>query len=254
MNGNLGELQKQNQLLASQFKQCSSKQKQVLNKNKDLKDAVKNIGRKIASLKRDLRSNIADKLAKMFKDNNVRAKVDPVTGNVTLDLGKNFLFRKNSYRISRGAKKQLKKIIPIYAEVLFSDGKVSDQIASFNIEGHASPVYRGKYLKPNKINTKAYSYNMLLSGQRAASISSFMFGRKIGSYKYKVDLKTKTRAVGYGYTQPVKFKGSKKRSIASKNICYPYDCGLSQRVELSFTLKDDNKSLDKLFNIATEVK
>ena len=169
-------------------------------------------------------------------------------------MEKNFLFRKNSYRISRKAKKQLKKIIPIYADVLFSDSKVREQIASFNIEGHASPIYKGKYLKPNRINTIAYSYNMLLSGQRAASISSYMFGKKIGRYKYKIDLKTKTRSVGYGYTQPIKFKGSEKRSIASDNACYPYDCGLSQRVELSFTLKDDNESLDKLFNIATEVK
>ena len=64
IQGNLGEFEKQKQILASQFKQCSRHQKQVLNKNKDLRDAVKNIGRKIASLKKDLRSNIANKLAK----------------------------------------------------------------------------------------------------------------------------------------------------------------------------------------------
>lgn len=258
INGNMGnkldELQKQNSVLLTQYKQCSAEQKQVLNNNKSLKDTVKNIGRKIASLKSDLRSNIAKKLADKFKRSNVSAHVDPVTGNVTLDLGKNFLFEKNSYKISLKAKEQLKKIIPLYADVLFSEGKVSDQISSFNIEGHASPSYRGKFIDPEKINTKAYSYNMLLSGQRAAAISSFMFGPKIGEYQHKVELKKKTRSVGYGYTMPIKYMGTKDRSIASNNYCYPYDCSLSQRVELSFTLRDDNESLEKLFDIASEVK
>lgn len=218
---------------------------------KDVKNTVKNVGRKIASMKNKLRSNIANALAQKFKNANISAKVDPVTGNVTLDLGKNFLFSKNSSRLSRGAKKQLKTIVPIYAEVLFSDKKIARQISSFNIEGHASPLWRQKYVSPKKINSRAYSYNMLLSGERAAAISSYIFSRKMGKYAYRVSLKNKTRAIGFGYSQPVKYKWSKKRSIASKNKCWPYDCGLSQRVELSFTLKDDNDSLNKLFDMTS---
>jgi hypothetical protein len=239
--------------LKKKYNSCRNKSKYAQGQNKSLRDAVTNIGRKIASLKGDLRSSIAQKLANHFRGANILAKVDPITGNVTLDLGKNFLFRKNSHKIGRGAIKQLKKIIPIYGSVLFSDKKISQQISSFNIEGHASPIYKGKFLKQAKINATAYSYNMLLSGQRASSISSYMFSNRIGDYKYKLDLKKKTRAVGYGYTKPVIYNGSKKRSIAAENICYPFDCGLSQRVELSFTLKDDNDSLDKLFDITKDM-
>jgi chromosome segregation ATPase len=221
--------------------------------NEALKSAVKDIAQKISGVKNQIRGNIAKKLAETFKKANIAARVDPKTGNVTLDLGKNFLFKVNSDKLSQGAKLQLNKIIPLYSEVLFADQNISEQIASFNIEGHASPVWGKRYISPNEFNPKAHSYNIDLSGRRASSIISYVFGNKVGEYKFKNELKQKTRAIGYGYTQPVKFSGDKKRSIASQNICYPFDCALSQRVELSFTLKDDDESIKKLLNINVEV-
>jgi len=221
--------------------------------NNDLKNAVKDIAKKVTDVKSQIRGNIAKKLAGLFQKANIGAKVDPATGNVTLDLGKNFLFQKNSAKLSLGAKEQLKKIIPIYSEVLLSDDKISDQISSFNIEGHASPLWNNAYVAPDALNPKAYSFNLGISSRRATSISTFLFGKTIGDYKHKTTLKNKTRAVGYGHTKPIEFFGDKKRSIASQNQCYPYDCALSQRVELSFTLKDDDESLKKLLNISLEV-
>jgi chromosome segregation ATPase len=225
----------------------------MLKENDSLKSAVKDIAQKISGVKNQIRGNIAKKLAETFKKANIAARVDPKTGNVTLDLGKNFLFKVNSDKLSHGAKLQLNKIIPLYSEVLFADKNISDQIASFNIEGHASPVWGKRFISPNEFNPKAHSYNIELSGRRASSIISYIFGKKVGSYNFKNELKQKTRAIGYGYTQPVKFNGDQKRSIASQNICYPFDCALSQRVELSFTLKDDDESIKKLLNINVEV-
>jgi outer membrane protein OmpA-like peptidoglycan-associated protein len=225
----------------------------LASENQDLKHAVKDIAKKVTDVKSQIRGNIAKKLAALFQKANIAAKVDPATGNVTLDLGKNFLFQKNSAKLSQGAKEQLKKIIPIYSDVLLSDPKFSEQISSFNIEGHASPLWNNAYIAPDDLNPRAYGFNMGISSRRATSISSFLFGKVIGDYKHKTTLKNKTMAVGYGHTNPIQFFGDKKRSIASQNQCFPFDCALSQRVELSFTLRDDDESLKKLLNISLEV-
>jgi predicted nucleic acid-binding Zn-ribbon protein len=232
---------------------AQKEKERLARENGDLKHAVKDIAKKVTDVKSQIRGNIAKKLAGLFQKANIAAKVDPATGNVTLDLGKNFLFQKNSAKLSNGAKEQLKKIIPIYSDVLLSDAKISDQISSFNIEGHASPLWNNAYVAPDALNPKAYSFNMGISSRRATSISTFLFGKTIGDYQHKTILKNKTRAVGYGHTKPIEFFGNKKRSIASQNQCFPFDCALSQRVELSFTLKDDDESLKKLLNISLEV-
>ena len=62
-------------------------------------------------------------------------------------------------------------------------------------------------------------------------------------YPEKLDMRRITRSIGYGFTRPVK----QSRQIAQEeSLCRSYNCSLSQRVELSFTLKDDPTALDKI--------
>ena len=141
--------------------------------------------------------------------------------------------------------------MPIYSKVLFGNKDIQEKIGGFNVIGHASPSHRGKYVAPLSNNSKAYSYNMRLSAERAASVTNYIFGNGIGRYSFKRSLKDYTRAIGQGYTKPIKRSG---RNIASTASCGKFNCHASQRVELSFTLKDDVKSINKLIQMAKDIK
>ena len=107
-------------------------------------------------------------------------------------------------------------------------------------------------MEPNKENSKAYSYNMRLSAQRASSIANYIFSKSIGAYPFKNELQTFTKSIGQGYIKPVMTQPKIGRGLASvtQGTCGPYDCYASQRVELSFTLKDDVASINKLIDMA----
>jgi len=227
-------------------------------KNNYLKNTLQDFAQKVVDVKDKLRNNIAKRLAKEFKKADINVHVDEKTGNVVLLMNENFRFAKNSHKLNASARNTLKKIIPIYSEVLFGNEQVKESIQSFNVVGHASPNHQGRYVEPLAHNNVAYSYNMRLSAQRAASVANYIFGSKIGSYHYKRFLKSFTSAIGQGYTKPVKAlqKLQNGRGLASvkESNCGPYDCYASQRVELSFTLKDDVESLNKIINMAKSVK
>jgi chromosome segregation ATPase len=239
-----------------ELKGLALKNRDLLSSNKNLKESLNNFAEKVAGVKGKLRTNIANDLASEFKKANINVFVDNKTGNVVLLMNKNFRFKKNSFQLNLAAKKTLKTIIPIYSKVLFGNSKIQDKIQGFNIIGHASPSYKGRFVKPLADNNTAYSYNMRLSAQRAASITNYIFGNRIGDYSFKRKLKGYTKAIGQGFTKPIKNKKIEiNRSLASNNSnCGPYNCHASQRVELSFTLKDDVKSLNNLINMAKEVQ
>ena len=64
-----------------------------------------------------------------------------------------------------------------------------------------------------------------------------------------------TRSIGLGFTQPITSPDVNSRSLASLpgsaelvqvQNCGQYSCSLSQRVELSFTLKDDPQVIQNI--------
>lgn len=216
--------------------------------NSKVKREIASITNGLDGIANGLRAKIAQGLEKKFKEAHLNVQVDPFTGNVTLMTGQRFLFKKNSAILSDEAKLTLKKIIPLYAKVLLSNQEISDKIASINIEGHASPSFRGRYVSPDDINAPAYSHNLNLSGRRAQSIANYIFGQEIKNYDYKIPLRSLTQAVGHGFIRPIR-KKLKERAVASLTECGPYDCSKSQRVELSFTLKDDRESIQKILQL-----
>ena len=220
----------------------------MMAQNNKLHKHIAGIGSKIEDEKKNLRANIAQQLAQQFKANNINAEVNPKTGTVTLLMEQNLLFETNSANLSLHAKNQLAKIITLYAKVLFGRVTVKEKISSFNVEGHASPSYFTGFIDPFKGDAEPYDYNLNLSSRRASTIINFIFSNKM-KFPEKYYMRKLTRSVGYGFIQPVKNDGRLPASMkvaSDKNNCGPYSCSLSQRVELSFTLKDDPKALEKL--------
>lgn len=241
----------QNQKLLADYK---NQTKELSDRNKNLKESLNDFANKVANVKGKLRSNIAKDLAQAFKAANLNVLVDNKTGNVVLQMDKNFRFKKNSYYLNKKAKETLKKIIPIYSKVLFGNKEIKNKISSFNVVGHASPSFRGKFVSPEDHNSKAYSYNMRLSAQRASSITNYIFSNSIGEYDHKQKLQLFTKAIGQGYIKPVAAPMKLNRKPASTGACGPYDCYSSQRVEISFTLKDDVNSINELIEMTKDIK
>lgn len=254
-HGNLNNLKGTVSVLNKENKNLNKENKHLSKRNIKLKDTLQDFATKVVAVKDQLRGSIAKNLAREFKKANLNVLVDEKTGNVVLLMNEDFRFKKNSFNLNKIAKTTLKKIIPIYSKVLFGSKTIGEKIQSFNIIGHASPSFKGKFVEPLSNNNVAYSYNMRLSAQRAASITNYIFGRHVGEYQFKKRLKSFTSAIGQGFTKPVRAMRV-GRSLASteKSKCGPYDCYGSQRVELSFTLREDINSLNKIINMAKGVK
>ena len=204
--------------------------------NLESKKSANRAQRKIASVQNSFRENLGKKIADRLARANIDVFVDPRTGNVILRMDDQFLFQRNSSKLSHVAKNTLKKVIPLYVEELFQDKKIASKIHHINIVGHASPRFRQRFVNPNGKNQKAYNYNLDLSSDRARSIVKYIFSRSFGSFKHRLDFRNKVQAIGKSFSQPVARTPASKGD-AIKN-CGQYDCKLSRRVEISFTLKD----------------
>ena len=116
-----------------------------------------------------------------------------------------------------------------------------NNIEHVNVIGHASPRYKRKFVDPNGKNSKAYNYNLDLSTSRAKSIVKYIFSKEFGAFPHKSILRDKISVVGKSYSSPIK----KKNGSPKDSTCGAYDCRLSRRVEIKFTLKDDPRFYKK---------
>lgn len=254
LNNNLVVCSDEKMQLAQELKNLQNEKTKIADNNKKLKKHLQGVGERIREQQNNLRASIADNLASRFKGSQIDAEVDPKTGTVTLLMDENLLFETNSARLSENAKKQLAKLIPIYADVLLKSPEIKERIASFNIEGHASPTFSTGYVDPRTSEPEPYNYNLSLSTRRAIAITSFIFGREIKEYPHKLDMRRLAQTIGHGYNKPIvknqrelaSFGPQPLPPMASTADCKEYSCLLSQRVELSFTLKDDPEVLEKM--------
>lgn len=233
--------------LKKQLNQSNLRFKRLTDTLGKLKDAVKN--------------GVALKLRDKFKENGLKAKVDLKTGEVVLLSGEGFNFEKGSARLSKEAKNILKKIIPIYAEVLLGDDKVYKQISSINMEGHSSPSFGGKYVSLTEFNPQAYRFNMRLSSLRASSVAGYLMSKEIGDYPHKEKMKILLQSVGFGYMRPIakdlvlrKPASSSVKQKTARESCGPWDCYKSQRVQINFILKDNMERIKKIIDANGEIK
>jgi chromosome segregation ATPase len=264
LNGELGKLKGEHENLLSQREQLSQSFKDTDKKLKNCwreeslaRKSAKDLSQKIVGAKKQLRGKIAAGLAERLKAVNAPVRVDQETGNVVFEIDNSFLFQRNSSILSEYAKDKLKMIIPIYADVLFNNENIAGKILSFNIEGHASPRYKGEYVDPfNEANEDAYTHNLQLSSRRAESITHFIYSTSMDEFKYSLRLRSLTKSIGRSYSAPIlkEVVIGPSRSLASvgTNNCGDYDCSLSRRVEFSFALKDDFNDISKLLETSSK--
>jgi len=232
--------------LKSQLNESNARFRQLADTMTKLKDSVKN--------------GVALKLQDKFKENGLDAKVDLKTGEVVLLSGEGFNFEKGSARLSKEAKIILKKIIPIYSEVLLGDNKIYSQIDTINMEGHSSPSFGGKYVPPTEKNPEAYSFNMRLSAMRASSVASYLMSKEIGDYPNKEKMKLLLQSVGLAYMKPVAptpvVRGPASVPIQDSTAgqCGPFDCYKSQRVQINFLLKDNMEEIKKIIDANGDIR
>ena len=205
---------------------------------KDYNKLAKNPYKAQDNFRNNLGNNIAKKMAKY----NVQTEMDKKTGNITLKLDGTFLFKRNQSVLTNIAKSTLRKIIPIYTSEIFKSQKLRNNIDQVNIIGHASPRYKRKFADPLGKNTKAYNYNLDLSTSRAKEIVKFIFSKQFGDFPFKNILREKISVMGKSFSNPIKVKKGSKRDPT----CGIYDCTLSRRVEIKFTMKDNPRFYKKL--------
>jgi len=165
-----------------------------------------------------IQSEVAQKLIKNLKAQNINAEVDKVTGQVKISNLE--LFEVNSYTLSPKGQKYLNKFIPIYVNTIFSSDKLADKVSNILIQGHTdSQMFKGVSSKDEQ-----FIKNMDLSTKRANSVVQYVF--KTGYNRKYDDKLTKLLVVeGKSFTEPVLVNGKE-------------DYDKSRRVELKLMVKE----------------
>jgi outer membrane protein OmpA-like peptidoglycan-associated protein len=262
LQGSLGKLNSELERRAQELEHFKSLYQKAVGQADSMQDRLnqsqgqlKQLASSLQEMRNKLRSGVAGSLKQKFQANQMNVNVDPSSGTITLQVGNHLLFKRNSHQLSEGAQQALSKIAPIYASVIFGDAYLASRIESIEVIGHASPSFKQAYTDPARDLPDAYAHNMRLSAQRAASITNHLVGRTIGKYRFKDQMKLHLSAIGKSYIAPISAKeepaagpARQLASIGESKNCGPYDCELSQRVEISFRLKEDLKALEKLID------
>lgn len=190
-----------------------------------------------------MRGTIGKNLSRRFKNMGLDVITDERTGSITLLLDDAFLFQHDSYRLRAEMIDKLNRVIPAYTDELFGDPQVRDNISAVNVVGHASPYYHG-YVDPETAPYRAYEYNLILSSNRALEITRYIVGDKIANYDFKGILRRKVKASGKSFTHPLVLEKNEDNK-KDKEECGIYSCWRSRRVEISFTLANEDENVDR---------
>lgn len=185
----------------------------------------------------DARKNVAREVAEALRKAGVKADVDGVTGDVTIDFGDHF-FESGSSKLKPEMRKILEKALPAYSRSLMDNKVVSQKLSSLEIVGYASPTYKGRYIDPKSVkpeDKRAVEYNLDLSYKRAKSIFDFVFDPDKMAFNHQQQLRPLVKVSGKSFFDSVK----NTRNIASmsaQEFCKKYDCKKSQKVLIKFNI------------------
>lgn len=157
-----------------------------------------------------VRTQIIEELSVALTKANLRAKVDPDTGDILLDSA--VFFETNSSTIKESGQSLLRQFLPVYLSVLMQD-QYQDYVGEIVIEGHTDTA--GTYIK-----------NLELSQDRALNVATFCLQMPGLSGEQTLKLQELMTAKGRSYSDPV------YNSDGSVNM------DASRRVEFKFRLKD----------------
>lgn len=157
-----------------------------------------------------MRAQIITDLSSTLSSANLRATVDPNSGDIVLDSA--VFFESGSYTIKSEGKMLLDRFIPVYLGVLLGP-EYSEYLGEIIIEGHTDTV--GDYFM-----------NLQLSQNRALSVAQYCLQMPSLTESQRTMLRSILTATGRSYSDPV----------------YNYDGSVnldeSRRVEFKFSLRD----------------
>ncbi|TBR61583.1 chemotaxis protein MotB [Westiellopsis prolifica IICB1] len=116
-----------------------------------------------------------------MKSNNINVKVNPETGDISIQ--ESILFTQGSTELKPQGKDFLRRFIPVYSRVIFSNQEIESEVSRVVIEGHTSSEGDNKT-------------NMELSVLRASSVYKFIFYDM--KFSTKASLSQKILAAGRG--------------------------------------------------------
>ncbi len=154
-----------------------------------------------------IRPKIIQELKTAFDGAGLTVKIDDATGEIVLDS--NLVFEFNSTEIKDEGYAFLNRIMPIYLSVLEQH---EGDLGAIVIEGYADP-------------TGGYMSNMNLSIKRAQNVAAYVYNVPMTA-RQKQLLESKLTVSGRSWADPVLVHG-----VVDNNA--------SRRVEIKFSLKDD---------------
>ncbi|MGB3961311.1 MAG: OmpA family protein [Sulfurimonas sp.] len=137
-------------------------------------------------------------------------QIDPISGS--LRLSSNILFDKGSAELKESSKHELKKVFINYVGALTSNKNIKNQLDKIIIEGHTD-------------SDGTYLYNLDLSQKRAYAVMRYLLTL---DFTEKNSLKPLLLASGRADQDTIKDKKAQE------------DKELSRRIEIKFTLKNDD--------------
>lgn len=157
-----------------------------------------------------VRSQIISELSSALSASNLRATVDPNTGDIVLDSA--VFFKTNSDEIMDEGQALLNRFIPVYLGVLLRD-EYREYLGEIIIEGHTD-------------TTGSYMNNLRLSQERALSVATYCLEMPSLTWEQQQLLRSILTATGRSYADPVYY------ADGSVNL------DASRRVEFKFSLRD----------------
>ena len=157
-----------------------------------------------------IRTNMIRELSSSLTAANMKATVDPNTGDIVLDSS--VFFETGKSTIKEEGQELLNRFIPVYLNVLLQD-KYSDYLGEIIIEGHTD-------------STGTYESNLKLSQDRALQVALYCLNLPSLTRDQKLKLQDILTAKGRSYSDLVYTADGKE------------DPDASRRVEFKFSLKD----------------
>lgn len=157
-----------------------------------------------------VRSKIIRTLSTAFTDSNMKAAVDPNTGDIILES--TVFFETNSHEIKQEGKEFLNEFIPVYLNVLLSS-EYEDYLGEIIIEGHTD-------------SSGTYQRNLQLSQERALEVALYCLNMEGLTPAQKVTLQQILTAKGKSESDLIYDADGNENPDASR------------RVEFKFSLKD----------------
>lgn len=161
----------------------------------------------------ETKANLLTDLAAALDKAGVKATVNKVTGEISLDS--TVLFGVDESAVSADGKEFLKKFLGVYTSTVFND-KYKDFVSKIIVEGHTD-------------TSAGYDYNLKLSKDRAEAVKNFCLSSESGvDAAYTSALSSSLEAIGYSYDRPVYGDDGKVDMAASRRVSFRFTVNLTK--------------------------